>query len=119
MKRNNIFYWVFTGLFSLSILAGAAMYIFKHDLATTNFTKLGFPTWIIYPLAVAKITGVIAILQRKNRTITEWAYSAFSFNLLLAAGAHLVVGDGEAGGAIFVLGLMIGSYIFSRKVAWG
>ena len=34
----------------------------QYDLIKGFFETLGFPTWLVYPLAIAKILGVIAIL---------------------------------------------------------
>ncbi|MEM1321568.1 MAG: DoxX family protein [Bacteroidota bacterium] len=116
MKRNKIIYWVLTALFSLSILSGAIMYFFKYGEVAENFGKLGFPAWIIYPLAIAKILGVVGILQTQSQVLREWAYAGFFFNLSLACGAHIAVNDGEAFGPIMVMAFMFGSYFFSKKV---
>ena len=115
MNRNKIIYLVFTVLFSLSILAGAGMYFTQYAHVTENFNRLGFPSWLVYPLATAKILGVIGILQKKSTVLREWAYAGFFFNLLLAFSAHLVAKDGEAFGPILVLVFLFGSYIFSKK----
>lgn len=112
---NKILYWVFTGLFSLAIVGGASSYIFQNEMTTEAFTRLGFPLWLIYPMAIAKYAGVIAILQNKFPALKEWAYAAFTCNLLLAAGAHINVGDGEQFGAIMVLFFMILSYVFLKR----
>ena len=50
------------------MLGSAAMYIFNHAEVAKIFTSLGYPTYIIYPLAIAKILGVIAILTRYSNT---------------------------------------------------
>jgi hypothetical protein len=119
MKTNKIVFWVATGLLSAMLLMSAIyMYIINHDtMAVVAFENLGFPTWIIYPLAIAKILGVIAITTRKSAKIKEWAYAGFFFNFVLAASAHLAVGDGEHWGAIIALVLLIVSYVFGEKMA--
>ena len=75
-------YWLVTGLLSLLMLFAAANYVFKHDLIADVFTKLGYPTYLIYPLAVAKVLGVVAILTKKSRALKEWAYAGFFFDFL-------------------------------------
>ncbi len=117
MNRNKIIYWVFTGFFAFSMLSGAGMYLFNYEHATENFTRLGFPVWLILPLAFAKIVGIASILQNKSPLLREWAYAAFFFNLALAAGAHVAAHDGEAFGPLLVLGAMLGSYFYSKKVS--
>ncbi len=119
MKRTRIAYWVFTALFGLSMLSGAALSFFDYTHAREEFSGLGFPVFIIYPLALAKISGVIGILQRASDRLREWAYAGFFFNLLLAFGAHLTAGDGEAFGPALVMAFMIGSYFFGNKMREG
>lgn len=118
MKANKIVFWIATGLLSLMMLMSAVyMYIINHEtIAVPNFESLGFPTWIIYPLAIAKILGVIAITTRKSNKLKEWAYAGFFFNFLLAAVAHIKVGDGEFAPALVALVLLIVSYIFGEKM---
>ncbi len=115
-KRNKIIYWVVTGLLCLMMLMSASMYLFKYDMVSSIFTKLGFPTFIVYPLAIAKILGVIAILTKKSKLLKEWAYAGFFFDFLLALAAHLNVQDGEYIPAIVALILLAISRIYDGKV---
>lgn len=116
MKRDKIVYWVFTALFSLSMLSGAALYFVDYQHATAEFQGLGFPIFIIYPLAIAKILGVVGVLQNKSAVVKEWAYAAFFFNLLLAFGGHFAAGDGESFGPVLVMLFLFGSYFFSKRI---
>lgn len=117
MKTNKIIFWVATGLISLMMLGSAGMYFTGG--AHPEFARLGFPTWIIYPLAVAKILGIVAITTRKSAKLKEWAYAGFAFDFLLAAGAHIAVGDPVGGTApsIVALLLLMTSYYFGDKMA--
>lgn len=117
MKAARITHWIFTGLLSALLLMSASMYLFNYDEITGIFAGLGFPTWIVYPLAVAKILGVAMILTKFKGWLTEWAYAGILFNALLAMGAHLGIGDGEQMGAVIALILMIGSYT-TWKAGW-
>lgn len=118
MKKFKIIHWVFTGLLSALMLMSAGMYLFNNAMVQETFTTLGFPTWIIYPLAFAKILGVLMLLTKFNKTLTTFAYAGFLFNALLAFGAHTAIGDGEAGGAVIAIVLWIGSFSM-WKMAWG
>ncbi|MFT5750465.1 MAG: hypothetical protein ACI93S_001748 [Ancylomarina sp.] len=40
-------------------------------MVSQTFVNLGFPVYIIYPLAIAKILGVIAILSKKYKFLME------------------------------------------------
>lgn len=94
----------------------AGLYFFKHEEIVSGFLKLGYPSYIIYPLAVAKILGLIAIWTKKSQTLKEWAYAGFFFNLLLAVSSHFYVGDGQFGGSLLGIILLITSYFFDKKL---
>jgi len=115
-KRNKIIYWIATGLFSALMLMSASMYIFNYEMVSQTFTNLGYPTYIVYPLAIAKILGLIAILTRKSKFLKEWAYAGFFFDFVLALSAHLVIADGEFVPAFVAILLLIVSYRYDKKV---
>jgi len=73
------------GLLSLIMLGSAGFYLFNHAGVVEIFQSLHYPPYLVYPLAAAKILGIIPIWARKSQTLTEWAYAAFFFELLLAA----------------------------------
>lgn len=110
MNKTKIAYWVSTGLLSALMLMSAGMYIFNHEAITGAFTTLGYPTYLIYPLAIAKILGLLAIWVDKSKALKEWAYAGFFFDFVLALAAHIAVGDGEFGGAVMALVLLAISY---------
>jgi hypothetical protein len=114
-KRNKIIYYVATGLLSVIMLLSSTMYVVNNEMVSETFLNLGFPVFIIYPLAAAKILGLIALWTNKSKQLKEWAYAGFLFNTLLATGAHLNIGDGEQMGAIMALVFVIVSYVFYRK----
>ncbi len=116
MKRNKIIYWVTTGLLCLLFFASAMMYIFNYPRAEGFFISLGFPTWLIYPLAILKLLGVAAILTKKSNFIKELAYAGFLFDAILALAAHLIVSDGEFPGAVLAITLLTVSWIYDRKM---
>jgi DoxX-like family len=117
MKTLRILYWIVTGLLCLLMVFAAFNYIFKHELIVDVFRKLGFPTYIIYPLAAAKMLGVAAILTKRSKRLKEWAYAGFFFNFLLALSAHINANDGiNALPAAICLVLLIGSYTIDRRI---
>ena len=117
MKNRDLWiYRIVTGLFTVMIGMGAAMYFVQNDMVREAFTNLGFPTFIIYPLAIAKILGLVAIWTNKSSMLKEWAYAGFVFDLVLAISAHLNVNDGEHYGALIGLILVSVSYYYNRKL---
>ncbi len=114
-NRHKIIYYVATGLLTVLMLFSAGMYFFNHDMVRETFTTLGYPTYIIYPLAIAKVLGLIAIWTRKSSMLREWAYAGFFFDFLLAVSAHWSVCDGEYAPAIVAMVLLFVSYLFGGK----
>ena len=115
MKRDKIIYYIATSLLTLLILYSAGMYFFNHEQVATMFSNFGYPTYIIYPYAVAKLLGLIAIWFVGNKILKEWAYAGFFFAFILAFFAHIMIGDGQQMGAVVAMILLIVSYIYSKK----
>ncbi len=116
-KLNLIVFWIATGLLTLLMLFSAGMYIFNHDMIVSAFKSLGYPTYLIYPLATAKILGLIAIITNKSRTLKEWAYAGFFFDFVLALAAHLKADDGGYLLAAIAIILVLISYVFDKKLS--
>ena len=116
MKTNKLIYWIATGLMCLLFLFSAGMYLLNYPMVVEMYQDLNFPAWIIYPSAIAKVLGVIAILSRKSTLLKEWAYAGFFFDMALATAAHLVVADGAQGMAMVGLVLVVISRYFDTKV---
>ncbi len=108
-------YWIITGLFCAMMIFSSVMYLFNYEYISSEVVKLGFPTWIIYPLAALKLGGVVTILIRKNRSLVEWAYAGFFFNIMLALIGHVTIADGEQWGAVVALSLCLASYFLGKK----
>ncbi|MFC2110216.1 DoxX family protein [Bacteroidota bacterium] len=115
MKKNKIIYWVATGLLSLMLLMSAGMYLFSYDVVAQEFVKLGYPTYIIYPLAVLKVAAVVVILLLKKQSIKEWVYAGLFFDFVLAFFAHYMIGDGEYILSIVAIVILIVSYVYQKK----
>ena len=115
-KSELLIYRISTGLISVLMLFSATMYFVQNQWVSETFLKLGFPTFIIYPLAVAKILAVIAIWTNKSKMLKEWAYAGLVFDLLLAFGAHVNINDGEFAPALVGLVIVFISYYYNRKV---
>ena len=116
MKRNKIIYYVSTGLLSLLLLFSAGMYIFNHEEVAEMFTKFGYPTYIIYPYAIAKLLGIFALWMPNFDKLKEWAYAGFFFAFMFAFFAHFMIGDGDQMGALIAMILLVVSYIFNKKL---
>jgi hypothetical protein len=119
MKTTKIIYYISTGLLTLLMLFSAGMYFFNHAEVATMFSNFGYPTYIIYPYAIAKLLGLVALWFISNKVIKEWAYAGFFFAFILAFFAHVMIGDGEQMGAVVAMVLLITSYVTHKKIKNG
>lgn len=108
-------YYTAKGLLTALMLFSSGMYFLNYEMVVESFTQLGYPTYLIYPLAIAKILGLIAIWTKKSNTLKEWAYAGFFFDLVLALTAHLYVEDGEWSPAFAGILFLIISVIFKKN----
>jgi len=118
-KTTKIIYWVATGLLTLMMLMSVYMYLFNHAEVSELFTKLGYPAYIVYPLAIAKLLGLLALWSKKCNEMREWAYAGFFFDFVLAAAAHMMIKDGEHLPALVALVILLVSYFYSKKLYGG
>lgn len=116
MKTNKIIYYGATGLLTLLMIFSAGMYFFNHAAIAEVFVRLGYPAYIIYPLAAAKILGLIAIWSNYSRDLKQWAYAGFFYDFLLALAAHVNAKDGEWLPAFVALILLMVSYFLGRNL---
>lgn len=118
MKSTNIIYWISTGLVSALMTLSAIPDIIKVPDAVEMVTKhLGYPSYFLPFIGVAKLLGSIAILVPGFPRIKEWAYAGFFFDLIAAVYSSISVGDSVGKWApIFVGFALVGcSYIYHHK----
>ena len=116
-NRDRVLYWIFTGLLTAQMLGTAGMQLFNPDMGREGFIRLGYPTYILYPLALAKLLGLAAVLSNRSYLLKNLAYAGFLYLLLLAVTAHLAAGEGpETVPAALALVWLAGSFHFGRKL---
>ena len=115
-NRNLLIYRIVTGLFSAHMIMTVIAYVFMNDIVSETFESLGVPTEVIYPLAVAKVLGLIAIWSNKSRLLKELAYLGFGVDFILASISHGMAGDGGAAWPLVALVIMSISYFYHRKI---
>jgi uncharacterized membrane protein YphA (DoxX/SURF4 family) len=92
-KKITIIYWIATLWLALGMVSTGIVQIIKMEEEVLNFNKLGYPTYLMTLIGIAKILGVIAILSPKFPILKEWAYAGFTFTMSGAIISHLVVQD--------------------------
>jgi hypothetical protein len=113
MKTRDTFYWIFTALFAGLMALASIPDVLMADGAIAVFDRLGYPSYLLPFLGVAKLLGVMAILIPRFDRIKEWAYAGLIFDLLGALYSHISVGDPAAVWMFALIGLLLAgaSYI--------
>jgi len=116
-KSVKIWYWITTILFALFMLFSGISEVLMVPSGIELFQTLGYPIYLLYIIGIAKILGVITILQTKFKTIKEWAYAGFTIDFVGASASWLFVWAGILP-VIFplvMLTLMFVSYFLWKK----
>ncbi len=118
MKKINILYWIFTGLFGALMMFSAIPDIIVVDDAVAMVSNLlGYPKYIIPFLGVAKFLGVVAIVVPGFPRLKEWAYAGLFFDLIGATYSNICIEGLKPEMAFMILPFGIGalSYIYYHK----
>jgi hypothetical protein len=116
MKKKNTLYWILTGIMAAYMLMGSIPDVMQVPSARAWFIHLGYPSYLLPFLGVAKILGVAAVLAPITRRLKEWAYAGLVFDVLGAFYSHISVGDSIGSWIFPVIGLILvgGSYACYR-----
>ncbi len=118
MKKTKLIYWTATILFVGFMLFSSIPDALMTPEAVTFMTHLGYPSYFISFIGVAKILGCIAIVVPGFPKIKEWAYAGMAFDLLGAI-YSLIANDGFHVPMLFMLvPLVLGmvSYLYYQKM---
>ncbi|MCX6352825.1 MAG: DoxX family protein [Bacteroidetes bacterium] len=92
MKKTNILYWIFTGIFAALMLFSAIPDILNtEDAITFMHGQLQYPLYMIPFIGWAKVFGVIGILVPGFPRIKEWAYAGLAIDLVGAIYSMLAI----------------------------
>ena len=116
MRIAKILYYLATGLLTLLMLFSAFNYFFNHEMVVGFFEHFGYPTYIIYPLAVAKVLGLVVIWTRLSKWLLEWAYAGFFFDTVLAFFAHYLTDGGGVQFPLVGIVLVLTSYFTNKRL---
>jgi hypothetical protein len=67
--------------------------VLQIPMAVAIFAHLGYPTYLLPFIGIAKILGVVAVLVPGFPRLKEWAYAGLVFDLTGALYSHISVGD--------------------------
>jgi hypothetical protein len=117
--NNKSTSWIVTSLMAAFMLMASIPDVLQVPEASRVFGHLGYPTYLLPFLGIAKTLGVIAVLLPMiSRRVKEWAYAGLVFDLTGALYSHVSVGDPPSAWLFPVIGLTFvgGSYLFHRHV---
>jgi len=117
MKTIGVFYWIFVGLTAALMLMASIPDVLQVPGAIAVITHLGYPTYFLPFIGIAKILGVAAILVPGFIRLKEWAYAGLAFDLIGALYSHLSSGDSPSVWIFALIGIVLvgGSYLLFRK----
>ena len=118
MKKTNTIYWILTGISGAMMLLSSIPNILSvPDAVDLVIKHLGYPTYFLPMIGVAKLAGAIAILIPGFPRIKEWAYAGLIYDLSAAIYSTIAIGDSvDKWLPIFVpIFLLAGSYIYHHK----
>lgn len=116
MKIKRIIYWIATLLACGVFVFSAQMYFRNTEMVQGYFESLQYPSYIVIPLASAKVVAIVMLLWRGIPWMTEWAYAGLFFDAVLAFSAHMHAGDGGQMFAVIALISIPISYFLGKKV---
>ena len=106
-----------TVVFSLVMTASALLFLSGAPKVGASLGALGYPAYLAKLLGAAKLCGVAALWLPAPRTLREWAYAGFVFNLVGAIVSHLA-SAGPRSHALqptLVLVLLLASYLLWHR----
>jgi uncharacterized membrane protein YphA (DoxX/SURF4 family) len=118
MKKTKIMYWIFTAFLVVLMGFGSIPDLMHSSESVTLFNHLGYPTYLLSFLAVAKLLGVAVILIPGFPRLKEWAYAGLTFDLVGATYSSIAAGDPASTWAFMFIAFAIiaGSYVcYHRK----
>lgn len=110
-QTTRVLYFTALGLFYALFIVSILLSVFDVKGTLDGYRHLSFPTWLLIPQATAKALGLIAIAQNRWRTLKDFAYAGFLYNLLLALGAHVALRELDV--LLALLGLLLWVFAFT------
>jgi uncharacterized membrane protein YphA (DoxX/SURF4 family) len=114
----KIAYYIVTGLMSAFLAISAIPDVLMIKEAVEVFRHLGYPDYLLPFIGVAKLLGVLGVLNPYFPRLREWAYAGLTIDVVGAFYSHISVGDPlpMTLGPVIALVLILGSYFLYRKV---
>ncbi len=116
MNIQKILYWLATGVLTAIMCFSVFNYFANYELMSGYFEHFQYPVYLVYPLAIAKVLGLIAVWGNFSKWLKEWAYAGFFFDTVLAFFAHYITDGNGYLFALIALSATLISYFTGKQV---
>ncbi len=114
-KLQATVFWLATAYVLYLLGFSVWAYHAKHEMISAYFNTLGYPSYLVYPLAYLKLLAIVIIVSHRYNDLRDMAYAAYFINMIMALVGHAVHGDMYLHAAIGATCLAI-SYLLGNKV---
>jgi hypothetical protein len=90
-------------------------YFEDYEYVRKIWERLQAPIFMIYPLAILRVAGVLVVILNRWPTLRILAYLGLALEFIFAITLHLIAADGMFGLAAFCLFLLLLSYFTDRQ----
>ena len=90
------------------------MYFRNPEMVQGFFKMLSYPEYLVIPLAILKVLGIIAVITKLSKMLTEWAYAGFFLDAVLACTAHYTLGHSLTLSGIAIASTVVSRYMYGR-----
>jgi hypothetical protein len=113
MKRAGL---TTTVVFSVLMTFSGTIYLLGVPQAVAAMHTLGYPDYFRVALGACKLLGVAMLWLPVPRTLREWAYAGFAFDLVAGAVSHAAADSvAHAVPPLLALGALLVSYFFRHR----
>ena len=101
-------------------LLGFAVWAYhaKHEAIAGFFTTLGYPSYLVYPLAYLKLLVILIIVTHRYNDLRDMAYAGYFINMMMALAGHAIYGGSYVhaaiGGVCLVISYLLGNQVRGR-----
>lgn len=111
----KVVYWLSTAVVLFLLGFAVVMYHANNAAISDYFLALGYPSYLVYPLAYAKVLAILIIVTHRYNDLRDMVYAAYLINIVLAFVAHIEYGDSFVHAAIGLVAVII-SYLLGNRV---
>lgn len=111
-SRDTNLYLVLSVLLAFFFTMSGFLEITKNELTYPKTLQMGYPSYFIVALGIAKIAGAVVLLAPAARWLKEWVFAGFTFDIIFALISGIAI-DSKADYIKAIIALLIVVYTYS------